>query len=116
MVHRTDTAAFASLSTGYSDFLTGRSGEGPGLQVAVLTCYRGHVQGISLVAHLDVVCFSSDGEHFQPPVCVLVPPWDLNLVLLALTEAPFEPLGSSTLKNLKLKMVFLVAICSAQHI
>ncbi|XP_069596830.1 uncharacterized protein [Ranitomeya imitator] len=43
-------------------------------------------------------------------------PWDLNLVLSALTKEPFEPLHSASLKLLSLKTAFLVAITSARRV
>ncbi|XP_041436134.1 uncharacterized protein LOC121399455 [Xenopus laevis] len=42
-----------------------------------------------------------------------LPPWDLPFVLKILTETPFEPLERSSVWNLTLKVVFLVAITSA---
>ncbi|XP_070587021.1 vomeronasal type-2 receptor 26-like [Erythrolamprus reginae] len=44
------------------------------------------------------------------------PNWDLALVLLALTRDPFEPAESISIKNLTLKVSFLVAITSARRI
>ncbi|XP_077120915.1 uncharacterized protein LOC143775974 [Ranitomeya variabilis] len=43
-------------------------------------------------------------------------PWDLNLVLSALTREPFEPLHSASIKLLSLKTAFLVAITSARRV
>ncbi|XP_073419082.1 uncharacterized protein [Dendrobates tinctorius] len=43
-------------------------------------------------------------------------PWDLNLVLTAMTESPFEPLDSASLKIISLKAAFLVAITSARRV
>ena len=39
-----------------------------------------------------------------------IPSWDLSLVLMALTKAPFEPLKDASLKVLTFKAVFLMAL------
>ncbi|KAG8558682.1 hypothetical protein GDO81_017103 [Engystomops pustulosus] len=44
------------------------------------------------------------------------PPWDLSLVLKALSGPPFEPLENLSLKLLTFKVVFLVAITSARRV
>jgi integrase len=41
--------------------------------------------------------------------------WDLSLVLRAIMEEPFEPIERASLKNITLKMVFLVALATAQR-
>ena len=47
-------------------------------------------------------------------MCLL--PWDLSLVLNALTRAPFEPLHEASLKWISLKISFLLAIMSGRRI
>ena len=47
-----------------------------------------------------------------PPV--IVPSWDLSLVLKGLQEPPFEPLSEADLLWLSAKTAFLVAIASAK--
>ena len=49
----------------------------------------------------------------RPRSAVLLPKWDLALVLRSLTKAPFEPLGQASLRHLTLKTVFLLAFASA---
>ena len=44
-----------------------------------------------------------------------IPNWDLSLVLLALTRAPFEPLAKADLKILTFKTVFLLALASGKR-
>ena len=44
-----------------------------------------------------------------------IPSWDLSLVLLALTKAPFEPLKDASLKTLTFKTVFLMALASGKR-
>ena len=44
-----------------------------------------------------------------------IPSWDLSLVLMALTKAPFEPLKDASLKVLTFKTVFLMALASGKR-
>lgn len=48
----------------------------------------------------------------NPPPVHRFPSWRLNLVLTALTKAPFEPLMDISLKWLRMKTIFLVAVTS----
>lgn len=51
----------------------------------------------------------------KPVIDRRLPSWDLRIVLQALTEAPFEPLGLAPLKWVTLKTVFLVALASGKR-
>ena len=51
----------------------------------------------------------------RPPVRKLVPSWDLFSVLSTLAKPPFEPLGSATLLQLSIKVVFLLAVATARR-
>lgn len=55
-------------------------------------------------------------SNLRPPPIHRFPTWDLSLVLQALTSPPFEPLVSITLRNLTLKMAFLLAVTSARRV
>ena len=44
-----------------------------------------------------------------------IPSWDLSLVLISLTKAPFEPLNAARLKILTFKTVFLMALASGKR-
>ncbi|KAL1255328.1 hypothetical protein QQF64_013389 [Cirrhinus molitorella] len=46
----------------------------------------------------------------------LVPPWDLSVVLNALSKAPFEPVESIPLKLLSLKTALLLALTTAKRV
>lgn len=48
--------------------------------------------------------------------CYSIPAWDLTLVLKALSDAPFEPLESVSLKLLSPKTALLVALASVKHV
>ena len=47
---------------------------------------------------------------------IVVPPWDLNIVLSALKKPPYFPLETAPLKELTLHTVFLEAITSARRV
>uniref|UniRef100_A0A803JZG3 Tyr recombinase domain-containing protein n=1 Tax=Xenopus tropicalis TaxID=8364 RepID=A0A803JZG3_XENTR len=64
----------------------------------------------------DVRTFLQGVAHIVPPVKSPVPPWDLNVVLSALINSPFEPLSIVELRWLTWKVVFLMAISSARRI
>ncbi len=52
----------------------------------------------------------------HPPCPPSVPPWDLEVVLRALSQPPFEPLASVDLKELSIKTALLLALASAKRI
>ena len=52
----------------------------------------------------------------QPTQDSQIPKWNLNLVLNSLTEAPYEPLLSASLKHLTWKTAFLVAFATAARV
>ena len=54
--------------------------------------------------------------RLRPPSKSLIPSWDPQLVLKALSMAPFEPLEEIPLKYLTWKTVFLVAVTSASRV
>jgi hypothetical protein len=51
----------------------------------------------------------------RPRVREPFPTWDLNMVLNALLEPPYEPLEKASLKNVTIKTAFLIAITSAKR-
>ena len=51
----------------------------------------------------------------RPPVCKLIPSWDLFQVLSALSEAPFEPLAQASLIQLSIKVAFLLAVATTRR-
>ena len=46
----------------------------------------------------------------------MVPPWDLGLVLVALTEGPYEPLETASLEALSFKTAFLIMVISSRRV
>ena len=45
-----------------------------------------------------------------------LPPWDLQVVLRFLRGPPFEPLASSSLRDLTQKVLFLVSLATARRV
>lgn len=63
-----------------------------------------------------VVAWSPSFRRLRPPRRLVVPVWDLALVLQALRSAPFEPLAGAGLRDLSLKTAFLLAMASAKRV
>ncbi|KAE8611252.1 hypothetical protein XENTR_v10012388 [Xenopus tropicalis] len=55
-------------------------------------------------------------SRLRPRIKEVLAPWDLNIVLSALAEKPFEPLQDIKFKYLTWKTAFLVAISSARRV
>ena len=73
------------------------------------------VDGVPLSLHPTVTQWLKGYEKGHGLERVLVPPWDLELVLSALKKPPFEPIGEASDKLLTWKAIFLVAIASARR-
>ncbi len=63
-----------------------------------------------------VVSFLKGAKKLHPPRPPSVPPWDLEVVLRALSQPLFEPVISVGLKELSLKTTLLLALASAKRI
>ncbi len=63
-----------------------------------------------------VVSFLKGAKRLHPPRPPSVPPWDLEVVLRALSQPPSEPLTSVRFKELSLKITLLLALASAKRI
>lgn len=82
------------------------------VQVAELSTFLGR----SLAADPWVAKFIKATTRMIPARVTNTPPWDLCLVLNALTKEPFEPIEDTPIKMLTLKTVFLVALTSARRV
>ncbi|KAG8551665.1 hypothetical protein GDO81_004210 [Engystomops pustulosus] len=69
-----------------------------------------------LADHQWVRRFIRATSRLKPTVRIAVPSWDLSVVLNYLTGPPFEPLDSKNIKELTLKLTFLIAITSARRL
>ncbi|XP_077121295.1 uncharacterized protein LOC143776140 [Ranitomeya variabilis] len=82
------------------------------VHVSALGALYGHnIAGDRWVSRFITAC-----ERMNPVIIPRIPPWDLNLVLQALTDSPFEPIDSIPIKCLSLKTALLVALTSARRI
>lgn len=98
-------------------FLTlGRSYSTIKVYVAALSAHRGLIDGISVGTHKLVVAFLRGVNRLNPPCRIMIPQWDLNIVLESLCTLPFEPLSTADIKWLSLKTAFLLAISSAKRV
>lgn len=85
-------------------------------QVAALDSVLALRDGRSLSRHPHVVRFLKGATVLAPPTVHRFPSWKLHPVLNALTKAPFEPASEVSLKYLRMKTIFLVAITSARRV
>lgn len=60
-----------------------------------------------------MVRFLRGERRLDTPRSPSVPPWDLVLILKALSLPPFEPLATVAVKELSLKTALLFALSSA---
>ncbi|XP_071963321.1 uncharacterized protein [Antedon mediterranea] len=94
-----------------------------GLQVRTISGYRSAIGAVtptlkdgSTISSSSVITQLIRGMFRQrPPVKVLIPRWDVNVVLAALTRPPFEPMSKASLYNLSLKTAFLLALSSCKR-
>ncbi len=84
--------------------------------VAAIAAFRSPQGGQSIGRDPMVVSFLKGARRLHPPRPPSVPPWDLKVVLRALSQPPFEPLTSMGLKELSLKTTLLLALASAKRI
>ncbi len=84
--------------------------------VAAIAAFRSPQGGQSIARNAMVVSFLKGARRLHPPRPPSVPPWDLEVVLRALSQPPFEPLTSVGLKELSLKTTLRLALASAKRI
>ncbi len=84
--------------------------------VAAIAAFRSPQGGQSIGRDPMVVSFLKGARRLHPPRPPSIPPWDLEVVLRALSQPPFEPLTSVGLKELSLKTTLLLALASAKRI
>ncbi len=82
---------------------------------AAIGRYHEGINGLPISRHPRLTSFIAGAFKKNPPCRVLLPAWDLNVVLSVLQKPPFEPMASASIKACTLKTVFLVAITSARR-
>ncbi len=84
--------------------------------VVAIASFCSPLGGQSIGRHALVVSFLKGARRLHPPRPPSVPPWNLEVVLRALSQPPFEPLVSVDLKERSLKTALLLALASAKRI
>lgn len=82
---------------------------------AISACHVGF-EGSTVGQHPLIRRFMKGARRSLPVVRRTVPEWDLSMVLEALSQHPFEPLDSISLKLLSLKTALLLALASAKRV
>ncbi|XP_031752827.1 uncharacterized protein LOC101731022 isoform X2 [Xenopus tropicalis] len=82
------------------------------VHIAAISAFK----NISLAEHPLIKRFVKAVQNIRPKTNNLTSNWDLDIVLRALQNVPFEPLEEASLYHLSIKTVFLVAVCSARRI
>lgn len=82
---------------------------------AISACHIGF-NGKTLGQHPLICRFMKGARRLLPVSRPISPSWDLSVVLQALTEHPFEPLGGIEMKMLSLKTVLLLALTTAKRV
>ncbi len=84
--------------------------------MAAIAAHHAHVGEQSLGRNLLVTRFLRGTRRLRPLVRPRMPSWDLDVVLEALSKAPFEPLEEVSLRFLTIKTAFLLAISSLKRV
>ncbi|XP_056093378.1 uncharacterized protein LOC130072339 [Rhinichthys klamathensis goyatoka] len=82
---------------------------------AISACHVGF-EGSTVGQHPLIRRFMKGARRSLPVIRRTVPEWDLSMVLEALSQHPFEPLGSISLKLLSFKTALLLALASAKRV
>jgi hypothetical protein len=83
--------------------------------VTAISVRHDPIDGLPVSLHQAIMLWVKGLMRFKGLPRVLVPPWNLEVVLSALKRPPFEPLNLASDKHLTWKTVFLVAITSARR-
>ncbi len=84
--------------------------------VAAIAAHHDAEDGRSLGKHDLIVRFLKGARRMNPSRPLLVPSWDLSIILAGLQRGPFEPLDSVELKFLSLKTALLTALTSIKRV
>ncbi|XP_063406029.1 uncharacterized protein LOC134689987 [Mytilus trossulus] len=114
---RREIDPYSASLTEAAEFLTFLFSEG--LQYRTIAGYRSMLSSflapigkIPVGQHPYITRLIKGVFNSRPPKVVLLPEWDLPLVLKKLKQAPFEPMKHAHLKFISWKTAFLIAITS----
>ncbi|XP_055053994.2 uncharacterized protein [Misgurnus anguillicaudatus] len=82
---------------------------------AISACHVGFDRN-TVGQHPLISRFMRGARRLKRVVKPLIPPWDLSVVLNALSQPPFEPLDDIDLKFLSLKVALLLALSTAKRV
>ncbi|XP_051980853.1 uncharacterized protein LOC127642225 [Xyrauchen texanus] len=82
---------------------------------AIAACHVGF-DSATVGQHPLIRRFMKGARRSLPVPRRVVPEWDLSMVLDTMSQQPFEPLGSISLKNLSFKTALLLALASAKRV
>ncbi|XP_067302267.1 uncharacterized protein [Pseudorasbora parva] len=82
---------------------------------AISACHVGF-EGSTVGQHSLIRRFMKGARRSLPVIRRTIPEWDLSMVLEALSQFPFEPLGNIPLKLLSFKTALLLALASAKRV
>ncbi len=97
-------------------FASGLSASTLNVYMVAIAAHHSPVGEQSLGKHPLAVRFLRSIRRLRPPVRPRMPTWDLVVVLVALSKAPFEPLEAVSPRFLTVKTVSLFAISSLKRV
>lgn len=86
-----------------------------GYRSAIQAIHRGFEDGLTVSSSIYLTRLIKSLFLSRPPQKKLSPSWSLSRVLRALSKAPFEPMHSSSLANLTMKTIFLIAVACGRR-
>ncbi len=78
--------------------------------MAAISAHKGLIDGCFIGMHKLLVVFLKCVNPLNPPCRVMIPQWDLNVVLDNLCMHSFEPLSLADIKWLSLKSPLMILI------
>ena len=109
LLNSSTAACLTLLSLGYS-WLSPQTIKG---YRSCLASVLSHTCNAAVVQAKTISDMITSMELQRPRMTLVLPQWDLGIVLEVLSKSPYEPLQVASLKHLTLKTVFLLAIASA---
>ena len=86
-----------------------------GYRSAISAIHTGFSDGVTVSSSAHLTRLMKSLFLSRPPQKKLSPSWSLSRVLRALSKAPFEPMHNSSLSNLTIKTIFLLAVACGRR-
>jgi hypothetical protein len=95
---------------------SGRAWNTVKVRIAAISAFHIPFSGFASLGLIPLVNqFMKGAFRIKPPYRNPLPCWDLNVVLIALMEKPYEPMAKASLEAVTFKTAFLVAIASTRR-